>query len=203
MEMTMKLLTKKLILLLLSIAIFPLVAFYRLCSLSTPQDALFCAIGQLLALFPGKTGSLLRVAFYKCTLRTVSSNCHIDFGSYFPHPDVVIHEGVYIGAYCIVGKCEIGEHTLIGSFVNILSGNRQHNFNEAGKPIQSQKGKFIRITIGADCWIGNNSVLMTKIGNRSVIGAGSVVTKPIPPYSVAVGNPCRVIKKLPANPPEH
>jgi len=196
-------LAKKMFLLIFRIAVFPLVTLYRLCSLSTPQDALFCGIGQLLALFPGKTGCFLRVAFYSDALKTVSPCCRIDFGSYFPHPDVVIHEGAYIGAYCIVGKCEIGAHTLIGSFVNILSGKQQHNFSEPGKTIQSQGGNFTRIRIGTDCWIGNNSVLMSDIGNRSIIGAGSVVTKQIPPYSVAVGNPCRVIKDLPETPRQY
>lgn len=85
---------------------------------------------------------------------------------------------------------------MIGSFVNILSGSRQHAFSDPEKSIQDQGGSFVEITVGEDCWIGNNSVLMADVGTRSVIGAGSVVVKEIPSYSVAVGNPCRVIKNL-------
>ncbi|MEN8136796.1 MAG: acyltransferase [Thermodesulfobacteriota bacterium] len=192
----MKPLAKKLLLLFFRIAVFPLVALYKFCSFSGPQEAFFCSLGQFLSLFPGKTGSYLRVAFYSDTLHSVSPNCHIDFGSYFPHPDVIIHEGVYIGAFCIIGKCEIGKDTLVGSFVNILSGNRQHNFTNISRPIQAQGGRFVRITIGSNCWLGNNAIVMTDIGNRTVIGAGSVVAKAIPEYSVAVGNPCKVIKDL-------
>jgi virginiamycin A acetyltransferase len=136
------------------------------------------------------------VAFYSATLPGVSTDCHIDFGSYFPHPAVIIHKGVYIGAYCIIGRCEIGDHTLVGSFVNILSGNRQHNFSDLDHPPKEQGGAFVQVTIGKNCWIGNNAVVMTDIGNHTVIGAGSVLTRPIPEYSVAVGNPCQVIKNL-------
>jgi acetyltransferase-like isoleucine patch superfamily enzyme len=51
--------------------------------------------------------------------------------------------------------------------------------------------------IGDDCWIGANAVVTAgvTIGKHSVVAAGAVVTKDIPPYSVAVGNPCRVIKR--------
>ena len=52
--------------------------------------------------------------------------------------------------------------------------------------------------IGKDCVIGVNAIIMpgVKIGNEVVIGSGSVVTKDIPANTVAVGNPCRVIKEL-------
>ena len=54
------------------------------------------------------------------------------------------------------------------------------------------------VTIGEDCWIGGGAILLpgVTIGKNSVIGAGSVVTRSIPENSVAVGNPCRTIKRL-------
>ena len=53
------------------------------------------------------------------------------------------------------------------------------------------------VVIGNDVWIGANSVVLpgVQIGNHSVIGAGSIITKNIPPYSVAVGNPARIVKR--------
>ena len=54
------------------------------------------------------------------------------------------------------------------------------------------------ITIGNNVWIGAGAIILpgVTIGNNVVIGAGSVVTKNIPAYSLAVGNPCRVIKRI-------
>ena len=52
-----------------------------------------------------------------------------------------------------------------------------------------------KLHLGGDCWIGNSSVIMADIGEASVIGAGSVVVKPIPPLCVAVGNPATVKKR--------
>lgn len=185
---------KAIIQLMFRIIICPLVLLYKLFSFSRPNDSLFRTLGQFLALFPGKTGSFLRVAFYSSILPTVSPDIHLDFGTYLAHPDVSIGKGVVFGAYCIVGKCIIGKGTFIGSCTNILSGNRQHNFKNPGKTFQEQGGEFIRIYLGENCWIGTNSVLMTNIGNHCIIGAGSVVVKEIPSNVIAVGNPCRVIK---------
>ncbi|CAN1484891.1 WbbJ Acetyltransferase (isoleucine patch superfamily) [Candidatus Nanopelagicaceae bacterium] len=54
----------------------------------------------------------------------------------------------------------------------------------------------IQTEIGSDCWIGDNSVVLagTKLGHGCVVGAGSVVTKDVPPYAIVVGNPARVIR---------
>lgn len=136
----------------------------------------------------------MRVAFYSKVLKEFSQNCHIDFGSYLAHPEVHIEDHVSIGAYCIIGKCHIGRDSIIGSAVNILSGKQQHNFTSHKIPIRLQGGKFTPIIIGADCWIGNNATIMADVGTRSVIGAGSVVSKPIPDFSIAAGNPCQILR---------
>ncbi|NNE42692.1 MAG: acyltransferase, partial [Gemmatimonadetes bacterium] len=52
---------------------------------------------------------------------------------------------------------------------------------------------FERVTIGADTWIGNRTVVMASVGEQCVIGAGSVVNKPLEPRSVAVGSPARPV----------
>lgn len=56
----------------------------------------------------------------------------------------------------------------------------------------------IPVEIGDNCWIGGNTVILpgVHIGDNCVIGAGSVVTKDIPDWSVAAGNPCKVIRKI-------
>ncbi len=61
-------------------------------------------------------------------------------------------------------------------------------------PSGNSPGSFPRVTIGRDSWIGDRSIVLADVGRHCVIGAGSVVTKPIPDYAIAVGNPARVIR---------
>jgi maltose O-acetyltransferase len=58
-----------------------------------------------------------------------------------------------------------------------------------------QGGKLRRIAIGEDCWVGASAVVTASVDQGSVVGAGSVVIRDIEAYSVAVGNPARVIRK--------
>ncbi len=147
------------------------------------------------AVAPGIPGDYLRVAFYKLTLMNCSLGSRIEFGSFFSHPSAIVGEGVYIGAYCVLGKCSIGDRTQIASHVQILSGRRQHSRDVSGKITGSEEGEFERIEIGADCWIGASAIVMASVGACTSIGAGAVVVKPIEGGVVAVGNPARVLKK--------
>ena len=61
-------------------------------------------------------------------------------------------------------------------------------------PIREQLGTYPRVTIGRDSWIGDRSVVLADVGHHCVIGAGSVVIKPVPDYAIAVGCPARVIR---------
>jgi maltose O-acetyltransferase len=114
-----------------------------------------------------------------------------DYGS-----NITLGERVYFNFNCVVlDVCpvEIGDFTLIGPTVQIYTAlhpmeamaRRQFEF---GKPVK----------IGSDAWIGGGAVLCpgVTIGDRSVIGAGSVVTRDIPPGVLAAGNPCRVIRPI-------
>ncbi len=100
-----------------------------------------------------------------------------------------------IGVYTLIGYAHIGDKVAIGNKVSILSGGRQHNFDDPEVGILEKDGVYSFVTIGDNVFIGENSVVMANIGEKSIIGAGSVVVKDIPPYSVAVGNPAKVIKK--------
>lgn len=94
--------------------------------------------------------------------------------------------GVYINA---LNGIFFGNNIEIGPGVKILSTN--HDPGDYRSPTAEQP-----IRIGNDVWIGANAIILPgiSIGNNVVIGAGSVVTQDIPDNSVAVGNPCRVIK---------
>lgn len=86
------------------------------------------------------------------------------------------------------------KNTLLGSGVHIMSGKKQHHINDLETPIKDQGGDYEKIVIGEDCWIGNGALVMADIGEHSIIGAGSVVVDKIPPFSIAVGNPAKVIQ---------
>lgn len=171
----------------------PLIFIHFLLTLFTKNGS-FLFSTQLLSLIPGIFGSYCRVAFN----RMVMTHCHnevvIGFATLFSQLDTEIHQGVYIGPQCNIGSCVIAKNTLIASGVHIMSGKGQHNINDLDIPIQQQGGHFEKIYIGEDCWIGNASLIMANVGKKCIIGAGSVVTKDIPDYSIAVGNPAKVIK---------
>lgn len=103
-----------------------------------------------------------------------------------------------IGAYNYVGcsgYIDIGNDVMLGPRVGLYAEN--HNFADTNIPIKDQgvTKKFIKIE--DDCWIGANAIIVAgvTIGRGSVVAAGSVVTKDVPPYSVVAGSPSRIIKK--------
>ena len=153
----------------------------------------FALFAQSCAMVPGILGDYLRIAFYKLTLAECDLSSRISFGSFFAHPEAKLGASVYVGCYCILGKVVIGDRTQIASGVQILSGSRQHERNPAGEISGAEGGKFSTVEIGSNCWIGAAAIVMAGVGDGSTIGAGSVVTRPIPPRSVAAGSPARIL----------
>lgn len=91
---------------------------------------------------------------------------------------------------------EIGKSVLIADRVFI--GDSNHGYEEIDKPIMEQEmSKAEAVRIEDDAWIGINVCILegVTIGRHSVIGAGAVVIESVPPYSVATGNPARVVKQ--------
>jgi acetyltransferase-like isoleucine patch superfamily enzyme len=177
------------------LVISPLILVNLIVNKLSSTDSLFVSSSQFLSLFPGKTGHFIRKNFFRFIMNFCHTDCLIGFGSLFSHRDTEIHKGVYIGPQCNIGKSRIEKNCLLGSGVHILSGKGQHNFEDLDTPIQEQGGKFTKVTIGEDTWIGNGSLIMANIGKKCIIGAGSVVTKDIPDFSIVAGNPAKIIKK--------
>ena len=112
---------------------------------------------------------------------------------------VEIGENSLIGlGNVIIGPVKIGNNVIFAQ--NIVASGLNHNYTDTTRPIHEQGVNMSQIVIEDDCWIGANTVITAgvTIGKHSVIAAGAVVTKNIPPYSVAVGNPTRVIKRYDA-----
>lgn len=116
---------------------------------------------------------------------------YCDYGSH-----IHLGERVYFNFNCVVlDVCEvrIGARTLIAPAVQIYAATHPldselRKTRELGKPV----------VIGSDVWIGGGAIICpgVTIGDRAVIGAGSVVTKDIPAGVLAVGNPCRVVRTV-------
>jgi maltose O-acetyltransferase len=110
--------------------------------------------------------------------------------------NILCGDNVFFNVNCVVldeNKVTIGSHVLFGPGVQLYT---------ASHPLEAQMRRTHKISkpisIGDDCWIGGNTIICpgVTIGNGCVIGAGSVVTKDIPDFTMAVGNPAKVIKTL-------
>jgi maltose O-acetyltransferase len=116
---------------------------------------------------------------------------YCDYGA-----NIEMGERVFFNFNCVildVCKVTIGDYTLFGPAVQILTPMHPLNAElrrkqEYGKPIE----------IGSDVWVGGGALILpgVRIGSRSVIGAGSVVTRDVPDGVFAAGNPCRVIREI-------
>jgi acetyltransferase-like isoleucine patch superfamily enzyme len=104
------------------------------------------------------------------------------------------HSRIGIGNV-VIGPVTIGNHVIFAQ--NIVLSGLNHVYTDISTPIHLQPVTTAPITVEDDCWIGANAVITAgvTIGKHSVIAGGAVVTKNIPPFSVAVGNPAKVIKQ--------
>lgn len=116
---------------------------------------------------------------------------YCDYGS-----NIELGERVFFNFNCVVlDVCQvrIGDYTLFGPAVQVLTPMHPldaelRRTQEYGKPIE----------IGSDVWVGGGALILpgVRIGSRTIIGAGSVVTRDIPEGVFAAGNPCRVVRNL-------
>ncbi len=109
---------------------------------------------------------------------------------------VAIGNEVRIGlSNVIIGPVHIGNQVILAQ--NVVLSGLNHGYQDIETPICKQPCTTAKITIEDECWIGANVVVTAgvTVGKHSIIAAGSVVTKDIPPYSIAAGNPARIIKK--------
>jgi acetyltransferase-like isoleucine patch superfamily enzyme len=176
-----------------TVAVTPAFLVYRLGVAALGPEKAFPGWSHFLSLFPGLTGSYLRRAFYRLTLSHCASDVCLTFGTIFAHPEVEIGSGVYVGAYCCLGQITLEDDVILGSHVSIMSGARQHGIDRLDIPIRRQPGTVDRVKVGRDSWIGERAVVMADVGRHCVIGAGAVVTRPIPDFAIAVGVPAKVI----------
>jgi len=154
---------------------------------------------QMLSLIPGLVGQVFRRAF----LTQVLDSCHpettVEFGTIFSKAGARIDENVYVGPHCHIGWVHVERDVLIAAGVHIPSGQQTHGTADLSRRIQDQPGLLQQIRIGAGTWIGSGAVVMADVGCDSVVGAGAVVTKPIPDRVMAAGVPARVVRNREPN----
>lgn len=111
--------------------------------------------------------------------------------------NIKLGSGVYMNYNCVVldvMQVTIGDRTMFGPAVQVLTPMHPMDAAERRKGLEYAKP----VLIGADVWIGGGAIICpgVTIGDETVIGAGSVVTRDIPSRVFAAGNPCRVIRAI-------
>ncbi|MEK6480645.1 sugar O-acetyltransferase [Catalinimonas sp. 4WD22] len=117
---------------------------------------------------------------------------YCDYGS-----NMIVGERVFFNFNCVVldvMEVKIGSRTLFGPNVQVYSATHPTDYKERSSGVEFAKP----ISIGEDVWVGGSAIICpgVSIGDRSIIGAGSVVTRDIPTDVFAAGNPCKVIREL-------
>ncbi len=135
---------------------------------------------------------VIRELFGKSEDAWVNPPFYCDYGH-----NIEVGKNVFINYNCTiidVGKVVIGDNCQIAPNVSIYTAG--HPVHPAARNTAYEYG--IDISIGNNVWIGGNTVIMpgVRIGDNVVIGAGSIVTRDVPSWTVAAGNPCRVIRKI-------
>ena len=123
---------------------------------------------------------------------TIEDFCTINNGV----GDVVIGQRSRVGiGNVLIGPVTIGNDVILAQ--NIVMSGLNHGYEDISRPPHDQPVTKKIITLEDEVWVGANAVIVAgvTIGKHAVIAAGSVVTKDVPPYSVAAGNPAKIIKK--------
>jgi acetyltransferase-like isoleucine patch superfamily enzyme len=176
------------------VVVMPALCSFYIRALILGRDRALEGSTQMLALVPGLIGQYVRRAFLARTLAECASSAAIDFGTIFSSVGTRIGEGVYIGPYCAIGLVHFGRDVLVAPAVQIPSGRLTHGIADSSTPVREQAGTREIVRIGAGSWIGGAAVVMADVGCDTVVGAGAVVTRPLPDRVVAGGIPARVLR---------
>ncbi len=159
---------------------------------------IYFILQDLLSFIPGEIGFIIRRSFYMRRLGKCGNNLRIEMFCRLTVPN-----NIYFGnnsgcnRYTYIDGTAgvyIGNNVLIGPSVKILTSN--HIYDDISVPIRDQGWKYKPVIIENDCWIASNVIILpgVHIGKKSIIAAGSVVTKDIPSYSIVGGIPAKLIR---------
>jgi acetyltransferase-like isoleucine patch superfamily enzyme len=154
----------------------------------------------LLRVIPGVIGISIRKKFLVKRFARYGENPCILEGFIVDNPSgLFIGDNFICNRNCHVnagGTIRIGNNVMLGPGVKIWSVN--HRFDDPSIPISKQGYEYAEVNIGDDVWVGSNVFISpgVTIGTRCIIGACTVLTKSVEPFSLVVGNPGKVIKTL-------
>jgi len=153
------------------------------------SDRWLIACAELLSLVPGPPGNLVRKAFYRGAIESCATRAYISFGSMIVNRRASIAERVFIGPYCVVGAVRVGRDVRLATRVSAMSGRHHHGSGSGGVSDEFHDEGVVEVGDGA--WVGEAAIVMANIGRRSIVGAGSVVTRDVPDDVAVAGNPAR------------
>jgi len=178
-----------------TIAILPQLASFKVRAALIGGNRALVGSSQLLSLVPGLPGQYLRRAFLARVLRGgCASSAAIEFGVLFSQVGARIDENVYVGPRCHLGHVHLECGVLLAAGVHVPSGPHTHG-TDPGAPIHDQPGSLRVVRIGAGSWIGSNAIVLADVGRETIVGAGAVVTSPLPDRVIAAGVPARIVKR--------
>lgn len=137
----------------------------------------------------------IRGFWAKRIAKSFGNNVNIERGAVFgPLLEIGDNSGVGIDSE-VYGPVRIGKYVMMGPEVVIYTSGHRHDRTDITM-IEQGDDEVKPVVIGNDVWIGRRVMIMpgVKIGDGCIIGAGAVVTKDIPPYSIAAGVPAKIVK---------
>jgi virginiamycin A acetyltransferase len=176
------------------VAVSPLLLWFSIKRRIMDPDRALQGSAQALALLPGLPGQYLRRAFLSVAVERCAPTSVVEFGVTFSRAGARLDDNVYVGSFCNLGLVHLEKDVLIASGVHIPSGPETHGSESVDVAIRDQPGRRRLVRVGAGSWVGSGAIVLADVGRDCIIGAGAVVTSPIPDRSVAVGVPARVIR---------
>jgi virginiamycin A acetyltransferase len=174
--------------------VLPCLLIYWLKAAMVGRDQALEGSCESLSLIPGLLGKYLRRAFLAWVLAECHPTASIGFGALFSKSGARIGANVYVGPRCHIGLVTIERDALLAAGCHVTSGAQTHGYDDLTRPIRDQEGTPSMVHIGAGAWIGSAAIVMADVGRGTIVGAGAVVTKPLPDLVIAAGIPARVIR---------
>lgn len=147
----------------------------------------------------GRLSKQFRALVCRQIFRSAGRNVNVEHGAYFGSGRLIeIGDNSGIGVDCHVpADIRIGRDVMMGPEVLVIGRNQNHRFDDLDLPMRLQGyADSPPVVIEDDVWLGARAIVLPgiHIGRGSIIGAGAIVTRDVPPFAICAGNPARIIR---------